>query len=92
MDKIKQQANTVSQLVFSAETGETYKKALGLTWDIVRETGILIWLVICLVFVAASGSIVTLFSWDVILASGTRAWVKMQPTAKPSLRLPQGKH
>jgi hypothetical protein len=51
MDKIKQQANTVSQLVFSAETGEAYKKTLGLTWDILRETGILIWLVICLTFV-----------------------------------------
>jgi hypothetical protein len=51
MDKIKQQANKVSQLLFSAETGETYKKTLVLTWAIVRETGILVWLVICLTFV-----------------------------------------
>lgn len=51
MDKIKQQANTVSQLVFSPDTGQTYKKTLLLTWNILRETGILIWLVICLVFV-----------------------------------------
>lgn len=53
MDKIKVQANTVSQLVFSSETAATYKRMLTLTWDIVRETAILIWLVVCLVFVGA---------------------------------------
>jgi len=70
MDKIKQQANTVSQLVFSAETGETYKKALGLTWDIVRETGILIWLVICLVFVGGEW----FYRNSVQLGRNTRLW------------------
>ncbi|MEY3298520.1 MAG: hypothetical protein RLZZ597_1780 [Cyanobacteriota bacterium] len=51
MDKIKEQANVVGQLVFSGETGEIYKKMLSRTWGILRETGILIWLVICLTFV-----------------------------------------
>jgi hypothetical protein len=70
MDKIKQQANTVSQLVFSAETGEAYKKTLGLTWDILRETGILIWLVICLVFVGGEW----FYRTSVVLGRNTRLW------------------
>lgn len=51
MDKIKAQANKVGQLLFSADTGAAYKKVLILTWDILRETGILLWLVLCLLFV-----------------------------------------
>ncbi|PSR17689.1 hypothetical protein C8255_11385, partial [filamentous cyanobacterium CCP3] len=51
MDKIKEQANVVSQLLFSAETSDIYKKTLTRTWDILREVGILLWLVICLTFV-----------------------------------------
>lgn len=51
MDRIKEQSNRVSQLVFAPETGDTYKKTLTLTWNILRETGLLVWLVICLVFV-----------------------------------------
>jgi hypothetical protein len=51
MDKIKEQANVVSQLVFSNETGDIYKKTLTRSWDIIRETGLLFWLVICLTFV-----------------------------------------
>lgn len=51
MDKIKEQANVVSQLVFAGETGEIYKKMFSRTWDILRETGLLIWLVVCLTFV-----------------------------------------
>lgn len=51
MDKIKEQANTVGQLVFSSETGDLYKKTLTRTWDIIRETGLLLWLVVCLTVV-----------------------------------------
>lgn len=53
MDKIKEQANKVSQLVFASETGAAYQKTLALTWAILRETGILLWLVVCLVFVGS---------------------------------------
>ncbi len=70
MDKIKQQANTVSQLVFSAETGETYKKTLVLTWAILRETGVLIWLVICLAFVGGEW----FYRSSVKLGRDARAW------------------
>ncbi|RZM76512.1 hypothetical protein [Leptolyngbya iicbica] len=51
MEKIKSQAGKVSELIFAADTGATYKKAITLTWAILRETGVLLWLVICLVFV-----------------------------------------
>jgi hypothetical protein len=70
MDKIKQQANTVSQLVFSADTRDTYQKTLGLTWDILRETGILIWLVICLAFVGGEW----FYRNSVRLGRNTRLW------------------
>jgi hypothetical protein len=70
MDKIKQQANTVSQLVFSADTGETYKRTLILTWDILRETGVLIWLVICLSFVGGEW----FYRTSVSLGRSARAW------------------
>ncbi|TVP67818.1 MAG: hypothetical protein EA342_07635 [Leptolyngbya sp. LCM1.Bin17] len=53
MDKIKEQANQVSQLVFASDTGELYKKTFIRTWEILKETGILVWLVICLTFVGA---------------------------------------
>jgi hypothetical protein len=70
MDKIKQQANTVSQLVFSAETGNTYRKTLILTWDILRETALLVWLVICLVFVGGEW----FYRNSVQLGRNTRVW------------------
>ncbi len=70
MDKIKQQANIVSQLIFSSETGETYKKTLVLTWNILRETGILIWLVICLAFVGGEW----FYRNSVQLGRNTRDW------------------
>ncbi|ASC69711.1 uncharacterized protein XM38_006400 [Halomicronema hongdechloris C2206] len=53
MDTIKDQASKVSQLLFAADTAATYQKAFRLTWDILRETAVLLWLVICLVFVGA---------------------------------------
>lgn len=51
MDKIKEQANAVGQLVFSSETGDLYKRTLTRTWDIIRETALLLWLVVCLTVV-----------------------------------------
>ncbi|HEY9879547.1 MAG TPA: hypothetical protein V6D29_13910 [Leptolyngbyaceae cyanobacterium] len=70
MDRIKDQSNRVSQLVFAPETGATYKKTLTLTWDILRETGLLVWLVICLVFVGTD------WFWNnsIRLGRNARAW------------------
>lgn len=70
MNKIKEQANIVSQLVFSGETGDIYKKMLTRTWDILRETGILIWLVVCLTFVGGEW----FYRSSVGLGRNARAW------------------
>jgi hypothetical protein len=51
MDKIKTQANQLWQLISNPATGATYKQAVGLTWSILKETGLLLWLVVCLVLV-----------------------------------------
>lgn len=70
MEKIKGQAAKVSELIFAADTGETYKKTITLTWAILRETGILLWLAICLIFVGAE------WFWQksVMLGQSTRTW------------------
>jgi hypothetical protein len=70
MDTIKVQANKVSQLIFASDTGSTYQKALTLTWDILRETALLIWLVICLIFVGAEW----LWNTAIDLGQKVRAW------------------
>lgn len=86
MDKIKEQANVVSQLVFSGETGEIYKKMFGRTWDILRETGILLWLVVCLTFVGGEW----FYRSSVSLGRSTRTWytnfsTKSAETESPSM-------
>ena len=70
MEKIQAQANKVKELIFSASTGETYQKTLTLTWSILRETGILLWLVLCLFFVGAE------WFWknSVALGRSARTW------------------
>ena len=70
MDTIKEQANTVSHLLFSTDTGDIYKKALARTWDILREVGLLLWLVVCLAFVGAEW----FYRTAVGLGRSTRAW------------------
>ncbi|MGB3200945.1 MAG: hypothetical protein WBA99_08580, partial [Nodosilinea sp.] len=82
MDTIKEQANVVSQLLFSADTGNIYKKALSRTWEILREAGVLLWLVICLTFVGAEW----FYRTAVGLGRSTRAWYtglsEKDPTAE----------
>jgi hypothetical protein len=70
MDKIKDQANIVSQLLFANDTGDIYKKTLTRTWDILREVGILLWLVLCLTFVGGEW----FYRTSVGLGRSTRAW------------------
>ncbi len=67
MDKIKNQSSKVGELIFSADTGAAYKKTLVLTWAILRETGILLWLILCLVFVGAE------WFWQTAIALGGKA-------------------
>lgn len=70
MDKIKEQANIVSQLLFSTETGDIYTKTLTRTWDILREVGVLLWLVICLTFVGGEW----FYRTSVSLGRSARTW------------------
>ncbi len=51
MNPIQTQVAKLWDLLFSPTTGETYKKALLLTWDILRESARLVWLVLCLGFI-----------------------------------------
>lgn len=70
MDKIKDQANKVSQLVFASDTGAAYQKTFSITWEILRETGVLVWLVLCLGFVAGE------WFWrnSIALGRNARSW------------------
>ena len=68
--KIQAQATKFWQSVVSADTIGAYAKAIDVTWTIIKEAAILIWLIICLVLV--------IFDWgyDVSTKAGqnTRAW------------------
>lgn len=50
MNKLKTQFATVSELLFSGETRQTYAQAFSLTGSIIKETLTLFWMVFCLVF------------------------------------------
>ena len=50
MEKLKSQFSTVSKLLFSEETRQTYSQAIALTLSIVRELLSLSWLLFCSIF------------------------------------------
>jgi hypothetical protein len=51
-NQIQTQATKVWQTVFDPETAGTYKKTATTTWTLLKESGYLLWLVVCLVLVA----------------------------------------
>ncbi len=54
MNKIQAQAAKVGKILFNTETWVIYKKAISLSWNLLRELARLIWLMICLgIFVVA---------------------------------------
>lgn len=71
MNKIQAQAAHLWQRLSAPNTGATYQQAALLTWDILKETATLLWLVICLFLVA--------FEWfwktSVQLGGDFRAWL-----------------
>jgi hypothetical protein len=71
MNRISTQAAKLWQLLTSSETANSYKTAVLLTWDILKETALLVWLVICLVLVAFE------WIWKTAFNSGQnfRIWV-----------------
>jgi hypothetical protein len=54
-NQISAQANKLWQIVSAPDTVGTYQKTIAVTWQILKETALLLWLVICLVLV--------LFDW-----------------------------
>lgn len=69
-NQISLQANKLWQLISASTTAAIYQQALSVTWQILQETGKLLWLVFCLVLVG--------FDWfwnnSVRLGRQTRAW------------------
>lgn len=50
-NQIKTQANKLWQTLSAPTTLSTYQQTLNLTWQILKETALLLWLVICLALV-----------------------------------------
>jgi hypothetical protein len=72
MNRIKTQANKLWQLIFSPSTSATYQQTLTTTWSILKETGLLLWLVVCLVLVLGD------WFWNASYTTGqnARRWVE----------------
>ena len=74
MDRLKTQAAKLWQLLFAQETTATYQQTLTLTGQILKESGLLLWLTICLILV--------LFEWFYKSATqagqNARAWINHQ--------------
>lgn len=70
MERIQAQASKVLQLITSADTFAIYQNAVTVTWKILVEAALLVWLTICLVIVV--------FEWgwqtSVGIGRNTRAW------------------
>jgi hypothetical protein len=70
MNRIQIQAAKLWQLLSAPDTFASYKKAALMTWDILRETLILLWLVVCLVLVVAEW----FWSTSIKAGRGVRSW------------------
>ena len=69
--QISSQANKFWQLLTAPGTLDTYRQAVNLTWSILKEAALLIWLVLCLVLVLGD------WFWEKSVGLGrqTRMWV-----------------
>jgi hypothetical protein len=71
MNELKAQAAKVIELLTSSGTATTFQNAFSLAWQIIKEVGQLLWLVICL------GLVFVEWLWKTGYSSGwkTRDWV-----------------
>ncbi len=71
MERIQTQANKLWQIISSQSTVKAYQDTLALTWLILKETGQLLWLVLCLGLVAGD------WFWKKSYQAGqdTRVWI-----------------
>lgn len=51
MDRIQSQFTRFTQLLFDPKTAAAYQTVLTVTWNLIKEASLLIWLVLCSVFV-----------------------------------------
>ena len=70
MSRIQAQATKLWQIIKAPETFSTYKSAVTVTWDILRELFLLLWLSLMWVAVLADGSI--------SLGRSVRTWLDQQ--------------
>jgi len=88
MGRIKTQASRLWQLISNPSTAANYQQTLSTTWAILTEMGLLLWLIVCLVFVLGD------WFWHASYATGqkTRIWIdEMQTSAKePTTEMSSG--
>lgn len=77
-NQIQAQATKLWQTVTDPATAETYQKTGTTTWTIFKETGYLLWLVICLVLVAGE------WFWKFSFQTGqnVRGWINNLETGE----------
>jgi hypothetical protein len=65
------QITKLRQIITAPETLTSYQQVVAVTWTILKETAVLLWLVLCLVLVAAD------WFWtnSVLIGRKARAWV-----------------
>ncbi|BAU10719.1 hypothetical protein LEP3755_12110 [Leptolyngbya sp. NIES-3755] len=71
MNRIKEQAAKLWQLLIDPETFGAYRSVVMTTWSILRETGVLLWLVVCLVLVVGEWGSKT----AIAIGQGMRGWM-----------------
>lgn len=71
MERVKAQASKLGSLVTDPQTYAAYQNFFKTTWEILRETGLLLWLGVCLILVV--------FEWfwrnSVAIGRNSRTWL-----------------
>lgn len=71
MDRIKAQTDKLLQIISDPKTAGTYTQTIAITWTLLKETGYLLWLILCFGLVAGD------WFWKKSYETGqsTRTWV-----------------
>jgi hypothetical protein len=79
MNRIQAQWSKLWQLLTAPETGKTYQQAGALTGDVLKETGTLFWLVLCVFLVGFE------WFWKISIQSGRdfRDWLDNMEKTSP---------
>lgn len=85
MDRIRDQAAKLWQLLSSPQTAETYQSASSLTGTIFKELGILLWLLICLLLVVFD------WAWHASFQAGyqVRSWINSFDSSRSEQLVPE---